>query len=178
MATSQKQQKTKAMLFIFSGLPGTGKTTLSQALAQHRQAVHLRIDTIEQQLRVSGIRDIGPMGYAIAYVIAKDNLSLGLNVVADSVNPIAISRLAWQQAAAQAGADFINIEVICSDVTEHQHRIESRGSHIPKLRLPTWQDVLEREYESWDECSDRIALDTAGRSEAQSIIELFQQLGI
>ena len=81
-----------AMLFIFSGLPGTGKTTLSQALARRQHALHLRIDTIEQQLRESGVQDIGPMGYAIAYVIAKDNLFLGLHVVADTVNPIAIRR--------------------------------------------------------------------------------------
>jgi len=38
-------------LFIFSGLPGTGKTTLSRQLAQHVGAAYLRIDTIEQALR-------------------------------------------------------------------------------------------------------------------------------
>ncbi|MFK8183200.1 MAG: AAA family ATPase [Phormidesmis sp.] len=33
-----------ATLFIFSGLPGTGKTTLSQKLATQVNALHLRID--------------------------------------------------------------------------------------------------------------------------------------
>lgn len=38
-------------LFIFAGLPATGKTTLARQLARHLNAVHLRIDTIEQALR-------------------------------------------------------------------------------------------------------------------------------
>ena len=38
-------------LVIFSGLPGAGKTTLSQALSRTLPSVHLRIDTLEQALR-------------------------------------------------------------------------------------------------------------------------------
>ena len=41
----------KASLYVFSGLPGTGKTILSQRLANQIKAVHLRIDTVEQALR-------------------------------------------------------------------------------------------------------------------------------
>lgn len=36
------------MLIVMSGLPATGKTTISRALASQINAVHLRIDTIEQ----------------------------------------------------------------------------------------------------------------------------------
>ena len=45
------------MLYIFGGLPGTGKTTLARYLAHHQRAVYLRIDTIEQALhgRVSSV---------------------------------------------------------------------------------------------------------------------------
>ena len=38
-------------LFIFSGLPATGKTTLARYLAAEMMAVYLRIDTIEQSMR-------------------------------------------------------------------------------------------------------------------------------
>ena len=41
----------KATLYVFSGLPGTGKTALSQQLASRVKAVYLRIDTVEQALR-------------------------------------------------------------------------------------------------------------------------------
>jgi predicted kinase len=39
-----------ATLYVFAGLTGTGKTTLSRQLAQRVGAVHLRIDTVEQAL--------------------------------------------------------------------------------------------------------------------------------
>jgi predicted kinase len=80
------------MLYIFSGLPGTGKTTLSQKLAQHTSAVHIRIDTIEQGLRdLCSVNVVGE-GYRLAYRIASDNLNLGISVVADSCNPINLTR--------------------------------------------------------------------------------------
>ncbi len=45
---------------------------------------------------------------------------LGLDVVADSCNPIQLTREEWKQTAREAGAHHRNIEVICSDLEEHQ----------------------------------------------------------
>ena len=36
------------MLIIFGGLPGSGKSTVAQALALRTGACYLRVDTIEQ----------------------------------------------------------------------------------------------------------------------------------
>ena len=44
------------MLIILGGLPGTGKTTIARELARQLGAEHLRIDSIEQAIRESGIR--------------------------------------------------------------------------------------------------------------------------
>jgi hypothetical protein len=63
------------VLLIFSGLPGAGKTTLARWLARDLRAVHLRIDTIEHA---------------------------HLTVIADSVNPDAITRDAWRAVARRA----------------------------------------------------------------------------
>jgi predicted kinase len=81
------------MLIVFGGLPGTGKTTLARAVAQERLATYLRIDTIEQALRSSDVLagDVGPAGYIVAYALAEANLRLGRIVVADAVNPLAIT---------------------------------------------------------------------------------------
>jgi predicted kinase len=113
------------MLYIFGGFPGTGKSTLSQYLARDRQCVHLRIDTIEHALRQTGSLITGSEGYVVAYHLAADNLRLGLSVVADSVNPLQITRTAWREVALRASVPFVEIEVICSDIAEHQHRVEA-----------------------------------------------------
>ena len=79
-------------LYIFAGLPGSGKTTLSRQLARRFGAAYLRIDTIEQALRdLCGVAVTGE-GYRLSYRVAADNLQLGVSVVADSCNPIELTR--------------------------------------------------------------------------------------
>lgn len=162
-----------ATLIIFAGLPATGKTTLARALARRLGATYLRIDTIEQALRASEAL-AGPMddiGYRVAYALAADNLRGGKSVVADSVNPSQITREAWRAAAKGSAARVIEIEVVCSDVAEHRRRVESRVADIPGLELPSWDEIIEREYDSWDR--EPIVVDTAHRTveEALAILE-------
>jgi predicted kinase len=165
-----------ATLFIFAGLPATGKSTLSQQLARRLKAAYVRIDTIEQGLRDQGALRVGNEGYELAYRIAADNLLLGVDVVSDSCNPIELTRRAWQQVALDAGARFINIEVICSDPGEHRQRVERRTSSVPGLRLPTWTDILDREYHTWSD--DRVVIDTAGQSAAECLVAMWSALGL
>lgn len=150
------------VLYIFSGLPGTGKTTLSQLLAKRLNAAYVRIDTVEQALRDLCALDVEGEGYSLAYRIAADNLRLGMSVVADSCNPVQLTRDAWEKAATDSAAGFVNIEVICSDKVEHRARIETRAPTVPGLRLPTWTDVLYREYHPWS--GRRIIIDTSGKT--------------
>lgn len=164
------------MLYIFGGLPGAGKSTLSQALARQLHAAHLRVDTIEHALRDTGTPVTGPEGYVIAYRVAEDNLRLGLSVVADTVNPLQVTRQAWRAVATQLAVPFAEIEVICSDRTEHRARIETRDVGIAGFPLPTWEDVVAREYEPWE--TDRIVIDTAGQTPAESLAALQQALAV
>ena len=165
-----------ATLFIFSGLPGTGKTTLSERLAHRLGAAHLRIDTIEQALRDLCRLQVEGEGYRLAYRVAADNLRLDLDVVADSCNPVELTRREWEQVAEECGADFVNIEILCSDEEEHRRRVECRESSIPGLKLPTWRDVTNREYHGW--AAARVTVDTAGRPEEEAFDELVRELCI
>jgi predicted kinase len=161
-------------LLIFAGLPGVGKSTLAQGLARELGATYVRIDTIEQGLRDLCAFDVQGEGYALAYRLAADNLRLGRTVVADSCNPVELTRRAWEQVAKDAGASFANVEVVCGDAHEHLTRVETRAADVPGLRLPTWNDVQARRYDAWT--AKRWVVDTAGRSEADALRELLGKL--
>ncbi len=163
-----------AKLYIFSGLPGAGKSTLALGLSRHKKAVYLRADSIEQAILNSGGALLGPEGYSVGYSIAKDNLILGLSVVSDSVNPWELTRNAWRGVAQEAKAESIEIEVICSDETEHRERVETRKSEIIGLKLPTWAEVTGRDYQPWSR--DVLRIDTAGRTPEQSLLELLDSV--
>ncbi|ETK17817.1 chloramphenicol phosphotransferase family protein [Pseudomonas sp. FH4] len=157
------------MLIVFSGLPGTGKTTIANDLAATTGAVYLRIDTIEQAIRNSGAlaQDVGRSGYMVAYELARSNLRLGRTVIVDCVNPVIESRVAWSEIASHSGVRLANIQVICSDNHEHQRRVETRVVDIPGLTPPTWQSVLDHEYEPWDKAP--FCIDTALTSSVQAV---------
>jgi predicted kinase len=153
------------LLIAFSGLPGTGKSTIARALAGSIGAVWLRIDTIEQAIRRSGIvRDrLDDAGYRAAYGVAADNLRLGLSVVADCVNDCALTRDAWRE-----------VEVVCGDRAEHRRRVETRSSEIVGLDLPTWAEIEAGPYEPWDR--HRMIIDTARFSPDKCVAALIAAL--
>ena len=146
------------MLVVLSGLPGVGKTTIARELAAAMGAVHVRIDSIEHALRDAGVKVEGE-GYRVAYAVAEDNLRVGRIVVADCVNPWPLTRGEWRSVADRAGVRAVDVEIVCSDVDEHRRRVESRSTDISGHRLPTWTEVVERDYRAWG--CDRLVIDTA-----------------
>jgi predicted kinase len=165
-----------SILISFSGLPGVGKTTIARALAQEIGAAYVRVDAIETALKNSSLQ-IHPAedaGYLVAVAVTKDNLALGLDVVADTVNPIKVTRKLWSDAAEACNARLLNVEIVCSDQTEHRRRIETRRSDIVGLELPDWKHVQSRDYEEW--ASHRVALDTSELSESDCVKRIIEIL--
>jgi len=167
-------ENTKPTLYIFSGLPGAGKSTLAKNVAKLLNAVYIRVDTIEQGLRDLCSFNVQGEGYWLAYKIAKDNLRVGNNVVADQCNPINLTRKEWSEVAIKNNCNYVNIEIICSNKSEHRNRVENRENDIENLTLPTWEDVVERKYDVWDE--EHIVIDTANRAVDECANELMEKI--
>ena len=150
-----------SVLISFSGLPGVGKTTVARALAQRINAAYIRVDSIEVALKNSSlqIHPAADAGYLAAIALAKDNLAHGLDVVADTVNPIALTRTGWAEAAEACNARLLNVQIVCSDQAEHRRRVEMRRSDIVGLDLPDWKSIQSGDYEHWT--GNHVVLDTS-----------------
>jgi predicted kinase len=164
-----------SVLIVLSGLPGVGKTTIARELARVTGAVHVRIDAIEQALRDAGQEVFGE-GYLLAREAAEAHLRQGLIVIADCVNPWPLTRDEWRDVADRAGVPLIEVEIVCSDVAEHRRRVESRQADISGHDLPTWQEVIERDYRPWGR--ERLVLDTAQLTVEQSVQAILKLLPV
>ena len=164
-------------LIVFGGRPGVGKTTLARALARRLGAVALRIDAIEQAIRDAGVLagGVGIAGYRVADALAESHLAQGLSVVADAVNPVAAARQGWRDLAARAGARLLEVEVVCSDASEHRRRVETRGSDISGLVPPGWARVQGLQVDPWPE--PHLVVDTARGDPDRSLRDILVALG-
>ena len=149
---------TPPTLIVFSGLPGTGKSTIARGVADVLEAIYLAVDAAEDAIAGSrlAVDDLMDAGYRVLWALATDNLSLGRSVVGDSVNPIFETRNGWRSVAHRTRAHLVEIETICSDPGIHQRRVDAR--HARGIG-PAWAEVKERLFVP--RTSPRIILDTA-----------------
>ena len=92
----------KAILFIFSGLPAVGKSTLAAFVAGEFKTTYLPIDSIEQGLKALCSMNIEGEGYRLAYRIAEDNLKLMRSMELRSVSSTPRLQRGIYSTAAQA----------------------------------------------------------------------------
>jgi len=153
-------------LIIFSGLPGTGKSALAEAVGRELGIPVFAKDWLEAVLLRSKLvpaeaeKQLGSIGYDLLTTLAERQLSLGQSVILDSVASTESIRNIWWDLRKKYNADWRVIECICSDVSVHRERLEQRRRNIPGWHELQWSDVefVRTYYAPWNE--ERLILDS------------------
>lgn len=166
----------KPTLYVFSGLPGTGKTTIAKEAAKRIKVAYFRIDTIEHGLKEVCSINVQGEGYRLTYRLVADNLRIGNDVIVDCTNPWELTRNEWADVALESKSSIIDIEILCTDKGEHKARVENRENDILGFNLPSWEEVQKRDYHEWKK--ERIVIETSNRQLAECVDELMKKLEV
>ena len=82
-----------------SGLPGCGKSTVADGIAQTLGIPIFSVDPIESAILQSGMPrsfETGMAAYLVAEALAAEQLRLGVSVIIDAVNPVPEARQMWR----------------------------------------------------------------------------------
>jgi len=134
-------------LIIFSGLPGTGKSTLAEAVGMHLSIPVFAKDWLEatllrcELLPSNANRPLGAAGYELLTMLAERQLTLGQSVILDSVAGTQTIRDEWDRLAKRHHARLRVIECVCSDESFHSSHLARRERNIPGWHELAWSDV-------------------------------------
>ena len=83
-----------AVLAVFAGLPGVGKSTLAGRVAAVLPATVLAVDTVDAALRRYDVSEPRPgyAAYGAVLGLAETQLRTGGSVLIDAVNPVRATR--------------------------------------------------------------------------------------
>jgi len=150
------------LFVVFSGLPGTGKSTLAEAVGRALNIPVFAKDWLESSLTRIGIHQVtidgetkplGYGGYELLTMLAERQLQLGQSVIVDSVASTTTIRDRWRNLAHQYNVQWRVIECVCSDQALHRTRLVSRQRNIPGWPELSWNEVerVSSYYALWSE---------------------------
>ena len=137
----------KPALIVMSGLPGSGKSTIAERIAEKLQIPIFSVDPIESAMLEAGVQqgfETCLAAYIVAATLASEQLNLGISVVIDAVNAEEEGKNTWRELGRKYGLTLIVLEVVVSNQALHRRRIESRVRGLHGFSEVTWDQVEAR----------------------------------
>ncbi len=152
-------------VIVFTGLPGTGKSTLAEQVARAVGApafagdwlmgalkpAHAALSTLDRSRYLAAC-------YGLLGMLVTRQLMLGQSAVVDDL--VRDSEVVqWRETAAGFSASLFLIECVCSDEVIHRARIEGRTRGIPGWHEVGWDHVERMRAEMPPLTEDRLIVD-------------------
>ncbi len=150
---------------VFTGLPGTGKSSIAETVARELGIPVFAKDWLEATLIRCELKPavdgppLGSAGYQLLTTLAERQLQLRQSVILDSVASTLSIRVEWRTLAQTYEANWRVIECVCSDEAAQRNRLDMRQRHIPGWHELNWPEVerVKAYYAPWNE--ERLILD-------------------
>jgi predicted kinase len=148
-------------LVIFSGLPGTGKSTLAEKLARKLRWPLLCIDDVIGEVTEDPGIAFWDSKVAVLLDLVNTQLKFGLDVIVDSVF-MNMDRQHAQELARKHEARFLPVYVFVSDEKVWKERVTKRYNEMNDKDVATWERILhQREHFAKWESGTALFIDSA-----------------
>lgn len=111
----------EATLVVFGGVPGSGKSAVAERVGAALDVPVLALDWLLGALSPFGMRhrlDLMNIGAELLTTLGYRELSAGRSAIIDTTSEDASSRIRWESLARAAGAAFVPVVCICSDLRD------------------------------------------------------------